>query len=360
MTYNHNQCVAPSNCTAASQQWTQSTHSCQASTTAANHKAEQTLTDSSGPSTGTATYRCWDGAWQKQSSACGTACAVAPKTWSQVWGQNTKSCTASITAGIHNRQTTVTDSVGTERGTATFQCTNSVWTEVSGSTCEPHCTADTDCAAPKPYCKTSTNKCVACTSSSHCSSPTPNCNTSTNTCESCITCDAGCTGWSPPASNTCSSSTVTQTRSCTNANICGSYSCVTSRTVSGTTDCSCSGCCASDSDCGYWGYCQSTGLCGSCSWEYLAGSCGAEQCVTNDFFGKTIRKTGYRGCSSLFEYCDGGNCNSCGCSFGKCLVNGVSANPGEHGWQSVSCPSTPIHSECSGTQHYTTVGCYGR
>ena len=102
----------PRNCTAANQQWTQGSHSCQGAVTAANHKATQTLTDNTGTSTGIAVYRCWDGSWQKQSGGCGVACLAGTRSWTV----GSSACTASITAGIHNRQTTVTDSVGTERG----------------------------------------------------------------------------------------------------------------------------------------------------------------------------------------------------------------------------------------------------
>ena len=206
-----------------------------------------------------------------------------------MWGQNTKTCTGSTTTAIHGQSVTVTDATGTEQGTATYQCGGGLWTKTA-STCEPYCSSDTDCAAPKPYCNTSTNKCVECTSNSHCSVPTPNCNTSTNTCEACFTCAAGCTGWPPSASSVCQGNSVSQIRTCTN--ICGGYSCTISRTVSGSKDCnSCVSCCTSDSDCPHDpsaytdSYCDTYyGGCSTCTWSPRPhspsyGQCGRNQCL---------------------------------------------------------------------------------
>ena len=316
----NNQCVTPANCTAANQQWTQGSHSCQGAVTAANHKATQTLTDNTGTSTGIAVYRCWDGSWQKQSGVCGTACIAATQTWSQVWGQNTKTCTGSITAAVHGQVVTATDSTGTEQGTATYQCGGGLWTKTA-STCEPYCSSDTDCASPKAACKTSTNRCVECTSNSHCSAPTPNCNTTTNTCQACYTCAAGCTAWTPSTSNTCDDQTVSQTRSCTNT--CGSYNCATSRTAYGSQDCQSGSGCSSNSDCGwnshtlYENKCH-YGSCVVCEWEYYPQYTACWDSIDCLYAGIVLDT--YSGWCGWGQYCDG-TCQDCNCTYGLCVNN---------------------------------------
>ena len=314
----NNKCVAPANCSAANQQWTQGSNSCQGATTAANHKVTQTLTDNTAPDTGTATYRCWDGAWQKQSGVCGTACAVTTQAWTQVWGKNTKTCTGSATTAIHGQSVTVTDTTGTEQGTATYQCGGGLWTKTA-STCEPHCSSDTDCAAPKSACNTSTNKCVACTSSSHCSSPTPYCNTSTNTCVACSPVNGGWGAWGSWSS--CSGGSQSRYRSCNNpAPSCGGNSC----SGSGSECRGCNGKCVNPGDCDSGYNCSGSGSCSS------PASCTACNC--------SLSSSGH----CFVSYQDAPRNYACGKVLGTRTEQYTCSSP------------------CSGGGYYRTVGCrYG-
>lgn len=117
--------------------WTDTSgiRSCAASLTAGNHKATQTITDTTDPDTGTATYRCWDGSWQEQSAGCGARCTTQSVSWK---GGGT--CDGSLTDAISGQSSTITDSTGNTRGSATYRCDNGVWLERTGS-CDRVCAA---------------------------------------------------------------------------------------------------------------------------------------------------------------------------------------------------------------------------
>ena len=223
------------------------------------------------------------------------------------------------------RLSPATDSTGTEQGTATYQCGNSAWTKQT-STCEPYCSADTDCAAPKPACKTSTNKCEECTSNSHCFAPTPYCDTTTNTCVACTPVDGGWGPWSgfSQCKNGCY---MEDKRSCNNpAPSCGGNYCVGS------------------------GYSR-------------VGCHSSPNCYSGDPCGQ-----GYNCTSSPHGICHGSNrCERCRREssrvYGSCFVSYSNPNPSSHpcglaiGHRSLT---VYYQSPCSGGDYSTSEACmYG-
>ena len=80
----NNQCIVPPGCSATTATWTGDTHSCTGSLTTTNHNQKKTIRDTSIPGVGTATYKCWAGSWQKQSSSCVHSCTYRTAHWGSV------------------------------------------------------------------------------------------------------------------------------------------------------------------------------------------------------------------------------------------------------------------------------------
>ena len=292
------QCVAPANCTASTANWTERAYACTAPLTATNHNTTQVVTDTTGTDTGTAPYQCWDGAWSKQSGGCGPSCPAGTQNWTV--GSN--ACSATITTGIAGSTTTANDTtLNPNRGTATYLCSAGVWVEQPGSSCAP-----------------------------------------------CRTCAQGCTSWAPTSSSYCAGTEFAQTRTCTN--VCAAYSCDTTSTDIGT-DTS-SDCCDDHDDCGYSEVCFGE-KCKSCTWDD-SKQCGYITC-TYSF----VSKTSVKSCG-LFSSCDlsSETCVDCGCSRGPCLKNGAPAGCWEEGFQTVVCSTSFVGCPTPGYQY--TFGCTGR
>ena len=289
------QCVAAANCPAGTATWTESTYSCTAPLTAKNHNTTVTLTDSTGTDPGTATYKCWDGTWIKQKGGCGPSCPAGTKHWTV--GSN--ACSAAIATGIAGSTTTANDTtLNPNRGTATYLCSSGRWVEQPGSTCAP-----------------------------------------------CVSCAAGCTAWSP--SNACSGSTFTQTRTCINT--CGSYNCATNRTSTGTQYCAPE--CTSHWDCeskyGSSSWACSNNTCKPCTWDPIP-DCGTQHCSGDGI----SYRSHYHQCA-IDEFCEHGYiCTSCNCTSTDCLVGNRSAGCYEEGVRYYTCSNPNCESSFS-------INCWG-
>ena len=208
-------CVVQPSCSAdtTDTSWTISGKTCTGKRPETDHGDSTTITDTTGTTTGEATYSCNKGSWSSPSNAtCDAPCAA--DTTDTSWTVNGKTCTAKRPATIHGGSATITDTAGTTSGSATYACSAGVWGSPTNTSC-------TDCKPPV---------------------------------------DGGWTSWSPsPSSTTCGTS-FTQTRTCTNPSpSCGGTSCTGSSSQSATgTKCSsgqscvsgqCSSSCSSTNDC---------------------------------------------------------------------------------------------------------------
>ena len=125
------QCFDGKACPSTTPTWTQSTYTCTAplSATASGHT--RTITDTTTPHIGSATYRCNKGTWTPISYGCGTTqCPAQTLSWTH--GSNT--CTASIPSSSPGATPTITDTQGTTQGSATYTCNNGTWKKL-GSCC---------------------------------------------------------------------------------------------------------------------------------------------------------------------------------------------------------------------------------
>ena len=113
--------------------WSTGGSSCSAVSTTVASGSSQSFTDSTGPTTGTASYFCSNGTLSLQSSNCATAatnCAAGqPLSWTT--GSNT--CNATSTSVNNGSSQSFTDSTSPTTGTALFSCNNGVFSQTSGS-----------------------------------------------------------------------------------------------------------------------------------------------------------------------------------------------------------------------------------
>ena len=132
----HAQCVVPENCKISTPSWTHHSRTCTGSLPATLHGREVTITDTTEPDTGEATYHCFDGSWEKQHSGCGSACLAT----TQSWMEGSNACSASVTKKLAGQTITARDTTGTEQGTATYVCDGLSWVKKEGS-CNKVCSA---------------------------------------------------------------------------------------------------------------------------------------------------------------------------------------------------------------------------
>jgi type II secretory pathway pseudopilin PulG len=107
-------------CAASTANWTVSGQSCSSAHGAINHGSSSAVTDSVANSTGAATLTCTNGVISKSGTSCVTSCAAGTANWT-VSGQ---SCTQTYAALAHGGSSTVTDSTAPTTGSATLTCTN--------------------------------------------------------------------------------------------------------------------------------------------------------------------------------------------------------------------------------------------
>ncbi len=123
----------PSACPAQTLNWSQSGNNCSANI--GSGLATTSITDSTDPYRGSASYNCTSGSW----TVTGTPTCVDYTCPAQTlnWSQGGDNCEASIAAGLST--TTITDSIAPTTGSASYNCSSGTWT-VTGS---PSCSAGT-------------------------------------------------------------------------------------------------------------------------------------------------------------------------------------------------------------------------
>lgn len=112
--------------------------SCSATLPQAASGATTTLTDSTAPVTGSATYSCTNGAWSLAASpaaACTATCAGGVHTWDTLLYGGTNRCQTTLTTLTAPQTLLIDNSVAGElTATATYECTNlGTWSKTASS-----------------------------------------------------------------------------------------------------------------------------------------------------------------------------------------------------------------------------------
>ena len=181
---------AKDGCAAGSRDWSVLGNACTGSVTGAASGQTRAASDGGGPATGSASFKCDDGAWTEQAgSVCGLECAAQTRshcelaktahggssgtcdadstgscshscdngvwtresgqcnarcpTSAETWTVGDDSCTDTLAGGVHGDTRTASDNAGSARGAASYRCSDGDWLEQSGSTCERECRAAT-------------------------------------------------------------------------------------------------------------------------------------------------------------------------------------------------------------------------
>lgn len=232
--YSKANCPSPtcSGCTTAGVNWTTSSFTCSASATAGSHTTTRNVSDSTAPNVGSASFQCDDGTWAQTSGSCGGASCSLP------WGgsiNHSQSVTAYQTSSVTCGNTCVSQ---------LRTCNNG---SLSGTYSNASCSvgACASCSLPWGGSINHNQSATAYQSSSvPCGS---SCNGQTRTCNngslsgsytnsSCSVGACGCTlPWGGSISNgqsvtayqtasvSCGSSCNSQTRTCSNGSLSGSY-----------------------------------------------------------------------------------------------------------------------------------------
>lgn len=135
--------VPPAPCAAGILNWTANGLNCSASAPAVFSGDAATITDSTIPNTGVASFSCSNGAWTVQP---GATCNPPPPPPANCaggvaiqWNVGGNICEGTLNATSHGANTSVTDSVPTLTGSALYSCNDGVFSYLSGS-----------CNAPPP------------------------------------------------------------------------------------------------------------------------------------------------------------------------------------------------------------------
>lgn len=121
-------------CPSESKTWSGTNgESCSANLSSANNATVSTISDTTAPVTGSATYTCGsDGNW---SAAASTSCTASCSQLSVSWG-TTASCSGTLSANTAPNSSTLNYSVGTVSGSTTYACTNAgAWQSSGTPTC---------------------------------------------------------------------------------------------------------------------------------------------------------------------------------------------------------------------------------
>lgn len=126
-------------CAAGTVSWTSGTSSCSASAPAGVAGQSITLTDSTGPVTGTVNAICVNGEWGGLTGQkCASAIPDCPAT-TKAWGTY---CSGELPQTPNGSSGTVADATGLYIGTATYSCVNGSWSlSPSSQSCAIHCTS---------------------------------------------------------------------------------------------------------------------------------------------------------------------------------------------------------------------------
>ncbi len=128
---------APVNCAASTLGWSVGANSCGASAPASASGASLSLSNATGSNTGAASFTCNNGTWSAPTlSSCDappppSGCVAGPLSWTV--GANT--CNAAALATASGASTALADSIAPTTGTASFSCTNGVWSAPVSATC---------------------------------------------------------------------------------------------------------------------------------------------------------------------------------------------------------------------------------
>ena len=127
-------------CDARDVSWTVDSQTCRGTTRETDHGGNSGASDGSGTVTGSASFSCYDGGWTVEAVAsCGRECAAGTRTW-MVNGQT---CSAHAPKAAHGGRSRASDGTGTVTGSASFLCHNGGWTVEAGATCGRECAAET-------------------------------------------------------------------------------------------------------------------------------------------------------------------------------------------------------------------------
>ncbi|MDE0270381.1 MAG: fibronectin type III domain-containing protein, partial [Gammaproteobacteria bacterium] len=223
---------AKADCTGGSQDWTVGANSCSASVGTVTSGQTATATDGSGTVTGTADYKCDDGAWVEQSGSTCVSCTPVHGGWSGFSYGTPGACSASACgqSGTYTQNWSRTctnpppscggaSCVGAAIGTQTLSCTGSDPRDGGWSVDYGPCSA-TACGQAGTQSKTCTNPAPGC-SGANCTGDAPT--------QSCIGSNPRDGGWSVdygPCSATACGQAGTQSKTCTNpAPGCGGANC---------------------------------------------------------------------------------------------------------------------------------------
>ena len=128
-------------CASGSQGWNVGNNACRGSVTGGTSGQTRTASDGDGAATGSASFECDDGIWLEQSgSVCGLECAEDAD---RTWNDGSDNCSAPLPKTPHLGTRTVTDSVYSGTGSATYKCNDGTWEGPSSSTCRSGCAEQT-------------------------------------------------------------------------------------------------------------------------------------------------------------------------------------------------------------------------
>ena len=114
--------------------WTVGSNTCSAKRPATNHGSSATITDTTGTTTGSATYSCSSGTWSgPTNTSCGSSCTADSTDIS--WTVGSSTCAAKRPATAHASNATITDSTSPTTGSATYTCTDGTWGSATNTTC---------------------------------------------------------------------------------------------------------------------------------------------------------------------------------------------------------------------------------
>ena len=129
-------CRAVAACTTATLGWTEAGQSCSAQVLGVASGLSSVATDSTGPATGSAAFSCSDGQWSAASQAvCRAPAACSAQTLG--WTVNGRSCSASVPTAASGASVLASDTTQPDTGSASFSCSNGVWSAASSASCNP-------------------------------------------------------------------------------------------------------------------------------------------------------------------------------------------------------------------------------
>ena len=123
-------------CSATTESWVVGGNVCAAHISNQSHGLHTAAEDITVPNTGSVNFLCNEGVWEKQAGATcsigSAACPVETKTWSS-------NCVSATPVADSGRSITINDTGWGHTGSATFNCTNGVWSGATYPSCHISC-----------------------------------------------------------------------------------------------------------------------------------------------------------------------------------------------------------------------------